>query len=910
MTRRGPTPPAGERPWSVCDHALLALFAVALPAAAESSFSVEPVADLGLSPTVALHTVPHGEVRIGDRVVFFASDEVSSTELWATDGTQAGTRRVLDVSPSGGNPALGGGFGLVAARDRAFFETADPLAGGRLWVTDGSREGTVPFFNLGLYDELAGPPPAIQTAVLGRDLLFVRAGEGDAPELWRSNGTAAGTRRLASLPADSYFGVKGVGMIPAVGRVYLSFLSTDRRGQEFWVSDGTETGTLRLARFPFAANPSPPPPLAVGSRLFFVGFDADHGFEMWTSDGTSEGTRILRDVVPGRRGPFFGLFLAGRRNFYFTLSTQVARELWQSDGTEAGTLKLPTFDGSFVQPEGEVEGSLLFFEAGGFWRTRKGAAPRPLAPKLDGCGGEAAAVPFGGKLYLFAKDGQNSCRLWRTDGTPEGTQLAPDLGGDFRLRPLGSRLLLFSSGIPEIRVVENDRVSALRRPRAELRSGAPSNLVPWADGLAFAATGMARRAIFRSDGTAAGTLPIASGPLWSPYYTELPRDLIPLGENLVYWSPGGIESSNASLPGANPIHLGEHPVGRSLEGQALFSYSGRAFWLTLSSGGHDVDLHGTDGTTAGTGRVGRLFPAPVSPFGGVTYVPDFFVVRTEGYLAFFFPFDSNEIWTTDGTAAGTRRLFDLDEADDETGTRFLLEGVPFDDGMLFTTWGPQSGIQFWRTDDSPAGVSAIDRVTTISPPHRLTRVGSLVYFTADGPGGTELWVTDGTLFAVHRVRDIVPGPQGSFPRDLTAVGDRLFFTADDATSGREIWSSDGTTAGTARVADLAPGPEGSFPQRLAAVSLDGAPPFLAFAANDGVHGLEPWLGEADATGVRLLADVAPGRTSSSPGEFLAVGSRIFFAATTRSAGRELWVATLEKAGAPLLSCAYESLRRP
>ncbi len=890
------TPPAGERWWSFSVHALLALFAVAASAAAESSFSVERVADLGLSPAVALHTVPHGEVRIGDRVLFFASDEVSSSELWTTDGTQAGTRRVLDVSPSGGDSALGGGgFGLVAARDRAFFQTVDPLAGGRLWVTDGSREGTVPFFGFGLYDELAEPAPAIQTAALGRDLLFVRAGAGDSIELWRANGRAAGTRRLASLPADSRHGVNAASMIEAAGRVYFGFQSVDRRGHELWTSDGTEAGTLRLGQFRFNPGPSPPPPVAVGSRLFFVGFDSDHGFELWTSDGTPEGTRIVRDLVPGRQGPFFLSFLAGRRDLYVTLSNQVRRELWQSDGTEAGTVRLPSFEGSAVQPAGEVDGSLLFFEAGSFWRAQEGAPPLRLAAGLEWCGD---GIPFGGQLFLFAADGLHGCRLWRTDGTPEGTLLSLNLFPGFRLLPLGSRLLLFSSGSSEIRVAEGDRVTTLRRPRAELRSGSPSSLVPWADGLAFAATGTARRAIFRSDGTAAGTLPIASGALWSPYFLELPRHLFPLGDNLVYWSPGGIEASNASLPGTDPLRLDEHPAGRSIQGEALFSFGGRAFWLTLSEGGAYVELRGTDGTTAGTAVVERLFLAPISLFGAVTYVPDFFVVRTQRYLAFFFPFEGNEIWTTDGTAAGTRKALVLGEADDEAAPRWLHAGVPYGDGMLFTSWGAQPGIQFWRTDGTEGGATPIDRLTATSLPQRLTPVGGLVFFTAAGPGGMELWVTDGSLFGAHRVRDILPGPGGSFPRDLTAVGNRLFFTADDGTSGREVWSSDGTTAGTVRVADLAPGPAGSFPQRLAAVSLDGAPPLLAFAANDGVHGLEPWIAGADGTGVRLLADAAPGRTSSSPAEFLAVGSRLFFAATTRSAGRELWTATLRTAGSP------------
>jgi ELWxxDGT repeat protein len=118
--------------------------------------------------------------------------------------------------------------------------------------------------------------------------------------------------------------------VTPLGPLALFRASDGASGFELWRSDGTEAGTQLVADIrPGAASSSPSSLTAAGASIYFAADDGAHGFELWRSDGTAAGTELVHDVAPGPRGSaILWAARAGTTLFFSADDGTHGQELW------------------------------------------------------------------------------------------------------------------------------------------------------------------------------------------------------------------------------------------------------------------------------------------------------------------------------------------------------------------------------------------------------------------------------------------------------------------------------------------------------------------------------------------------------------------------------------------------------
>ena len=696
----------------------LEVFDVATPQAAVPLYS----------PALA-ETIGHGEIpNLQLLVAVDLGPSQRALQLVSLDGT---AQTVLDGVTSVGSlhPFRNGALTYVSRSGSSTFELVFVGEAGVSVLLE--SEG--PFGVRALHPAF-GDDQGYPLAFLSR-----RSGFGQPCQVWRTDGTAAGTWSLGEFPD----GVCVDDLAIVDGRVVLSGQSSqtfrvastdgtvpgfttlhardvgygDRElavlgGHLYWLdehpaalmrTDGLQPSTtvctfeqvdndhgdrLHLAR--------------VGDGLLFTAQAADgSGTELRRWDGSTCGSEPIANLVPDARSTRVeGTLAMGSRLFVQeqTNTTIIGadQEVLEVD-VASGTSFVVAEDRALLTRVGErlilQNGDAGFFSGARIYGldTQTGTEALLLQTYPHVPGGVENGV-FLAEVSAVTGYGRRFDALWFSDGTLEGTRLVRTFGD--------------VGGIP--------------------------GFFPWGRHGVVVALG---RDVWRSDGTEAGTVP-----------------LIDPGSNL---RVHGVADGAVFLT-----------VDDGDEAPALLV-------LDVASGARRFDAEERLVTSAGTGLGAfRIFRNRLLFFGELP------VDGPEG--------GGSGLWLTDGSILGTQLLGRL-----EPVRNFEWWPIAVNRGLAFVTAaGTEAGAELFVTNGTPEGTLMLgDAIPGIegSSPAALTPVdGVLALERTTLEAGRELWLTDGTVDGTRMV-EVEPGPVGSVPGHATPVADKVVFAADRSDVGRELF---------------------------------------------------------------------------------------------------------------------------
>jgi ELWxxDGT repeat protein len=468
---------------------------------------------------------------------------------------------------------------------------------------------------------------------------------------------------------------------------------------------------------------------------------------------------------------------------------------------------------------------------------------------------------FKGILFFRVSTGKDEGDLWRTDGTPEETRIVRSFG-----KALGGL------GINSIVATDAERL--------------------------YFVVGEAHGSgtLWSSDGTGAGTYPVHPGEDY--YVLNLPRYSGLVHGGVHYFSAGNHHI--AALWRTNGIKGTTREVLPISGGPTYFcALDDRRFIFSGDDDVHGRELWISEGTAESTRMLKDIYPGPETSDPRESSR----IVTPEGVPLVLFaattPDTGRELWETDGTPEGTRLRADLFPG---TGSSSPSRVVEVEGIHYLIAVGDGVGKELWRSNVSLTGYELprdIAHGPAGSEPYALCRVGPRLYFSAlTGEHGEELWCVEHVKMEPTLVADFYPGPGNSYPYYTIKLQEKVVTVATSPVHGRELWISNGIGPEMVLLADIntdnSVNPS-SFPGNLTA-----AGEVLYFTANDIEHGTELWRTDGTETGTVLVKDIYSGTPSSDPAELIAVGTLLYFSADDGAHGTELWRSDGTTAGTSLV----------
>ncbi|PKP47620.1 MAG: hypothetical protein CVT94_10965 [Bacteroidetes bacterium HGW-Bacteroidetes-11] len=357
------------------------------------------------------------------------------------------------------------------------------------------------------------------------------------------------------------------------------------------------------------------------------------------------------------------------------------------------------------------------------------------------------------------------------------------------------------------------------------------------------------------------------------------------------WVSDGTDAGTTLLKDIRPGIDGSN-AGYAQSRNNKFAVCNSKLFFLANDGVHGHELWATDGSEEGTYMVKDI---GVGETGGLQFTTELYSFNGKVYFCamdedpyFGTEYSGQELWCSDGTEEGTYLVKDIKSNSSNYGQsgsnpqRFKeYNGLLYfiaDDGIhqyeLWTTDGTEAGTRLF-IDNSPIWRNEWPEFLTVCN-------GKMFFSTDEGVHSDQLWVTDGTVEGTHMVKD---GGLNLSPEYLTCLGNKIFYRGVN-----DLWQSDGTEEGTFIITDIINCPVNLkvFDDKLYFLASD-------ITGGSGIGNYELWS-YSEADGVKLVKEINPDPNVgidfnpkwNFPEGFIEYNDLLYFRASDDGYGTSLW----------------------
>ena len=351
-----------------------------------------------------------------NKVFFDADDGVTGSELWMSDGTTEGTTLVADINPYGPSYPMN----MTSSGNYLFFSADDGNHGRELWVCDVSSATPNVYMPRDIRPFSMGSEPQEMIINPQGNLLLSVVDDAYSRELFIAD-LAVSTTPYLLKDINPYGSSEPTYLCNSNGYTFFNALHDDY-GSELWKTDGTAAGTQMVKDVHPSGHSGPEEMIDVNGIVYYRAQDDTHGLEVWRTDGTSEGTQMVVDLAVGNSWPIHFTRLGNQFVFLAPEQASGLHRLWISDGTELGTHIIKE-----INPAGDatidnmkvIEGILYFtLDDGthGFepWRSDGTAEGTYLLADINPSGSSFPSnfTKSGNRIFFSAEDATFDRELW------------------------------------------------------------------------------------------------------------------------------------------------------------------------------------------------------------------------------------------------------------------------------------------------------------------------------------------------------------------------------------------------------------------------------------------------------------------------------------------------------------------